>query len=515
MKDFRDRVAVVTGAASGIGRALADRFAAEGMKVVLADVEEKALRLAEAEFREKGVDVLGVQTDVSKPDEIEKLAQETLDAFGAVHIVCNNAGVAGAWGQAWANTLDDWNWIIGVNLWGVIHGVRTFLPIMLEQGDEGHIVNTASLAGLMPGRGIYGVTKQAVVALSESIYNDLKVADAKIGVSVLCPGWVNTNIIDAGRNRPAELARTVDAIPDAAARATGNDGPQFPQDRPAAFRGCRPGVRCDPGRQALHHHAPRDGLPHQRALRQHPLAHNPTRAHIGIDPPSRFRSSPDTYHPTHTPARIDPTMEPRIQYAKTSDGVNIAYWSLGEGDPFVHMPWFRMSHVQLEWQIPEIRRWYEALSDRTQLVRYDARGIGLSQRDVTDHSVDALVRDVEAVVDRLEIERFALFGLVHTGPVAITYAARHPERVSKLVLWCTYARSEDYSQSSEIQATRDVIDKNWEMYTNTLAHVRLGWSEGEPARRFAAVMRESMSPEALHASIDAFRDLDVTDLCRR
>jgi NAD(P)-dependent dehydrogenase (short-subunit alcohol dehydrogenase family) len=185
------------------------------MKVVLADVEEDALRLAEADFREKGVDVLGVRTDVSKHEDIEKLAQQTLDAFGAVHIVCNNAGVAGAWGQAWANTLDDWNWIMGVNLWGVIHGVRTFLPIMLEQGEEGHVVNTASLAGLMPGRGIYGVTKQAVVAFSESLYNDLKVMDAKIGVSVLCPGWVDTNIHDANRNRPAELARTVEAIPDA------------------------------------------------------------------------------------------------------------------------------------------------------------------------------------------------------------------------------------------------------------------------------------------------------------
>jgi len=214
MKEFRDKVAVVTGAASGIGRALADRFAAEGMKVVLADVEEDALRLAEAEMREKGVDVLGVRTDVSKSEDLEKLAQQTLDAFGAVHIVCNNAGVAGAWGQAWANTLDDWNWIMGVNLWGVIHGVRTFLPIMLEQGEEGHVVNTASLAGLMPGRGIYGVTKQAVVALSESLYNDLKMAQSKIGVSVLCPGWVDTNIIDAGRNRPAELARTADAITD-------------------------------------------------------------------------------------------------------------------------------------------------------------------------------------------------------------------------------------------------------------------------------------------------------------
>jgi short-subunit dehydrogenase len=132
-----------------------------------------------------------------------------------VHVVCNNAGVAGAWGQIWENTLDDWKWIMGVNLWGVIHGVRTFLPIMLEQGEEGHIVNTASLAGLMPGRGIYGVTKQAVVALSESLYNDLKVMESKIGVSVLCPGWVNTKIMDAERNRPAALSKTVADLPDA------------------------------------------------------------------------------------------------------------------------------------------------------------------------------------------------------------------------------------------------------------------------------------------------------------
>ena len=214
MKDFKDKVAVVTGAASGIGRGLAERFAEEGMKVVLADVEEEALKKAEAEFREKGVDVLAVQTDVSKAEEIEKLAQETLNAFGAVHIVCNNAGVAGAWGATWENTLADWNWIMGVNLWGVIHGVRIFLPIMLQQGEEGHIVNTASLAGLMPGAGIYGVTKQAVVALSESLYNELKLANARIGVSVLCPAWVNTNIADATRNRPAELANAAEPHPD-------------------------------------------------------------------------------------------------------------------------------------------------------------------------------------------------------------------------------------------------------------------------------------------------------------
>jgi NAD(P)-dependent dehydrogenase (short-subunit alcohol dehydrogenase family) len=193
---------------------MAERFGAEGMKVVLADVEEGALRQVEAEFREKGVDVLGVQTDVSKPEEIEKLAQQTLNAFGGVHIVCNNAGVAGTWGPTWENTLADWNWVMGVNLWGVIHGVRTFLPIMLQQGEEGHIVNTASLAGLMPGAGIYGVTKQAVVALSESLFNELKTANAKVGVSVLCPAWVNTNIADATRNRPSDLANVAEPDPD-------------------------------------------------------------------------------------------------------------------------------------------------------------------------------------------------------------------------------------------------------------------------------------------------------------
>ena len=204
MKDFRDRVAVVTGAASGIGLALAGRFADEGMKVVLADIEEDALRQAEAEFREKGVDVLGVKTDVSKPEEIEKLAQETLDAFGAVHVVCNNAGVVSGFSVV-DSTLKDWEWVMGVNLWGVIHGVRVFLPIMMKQDTEAHIVNTASLAGVMGGGGIYGVTKQGVVALTESLYQDLAQAGSKVRVSVLCPGWVNTQIIDAERNRPEEL----------------------------------------------------------------------------------------------------------------------------------------------------------------------------------------------------------------------------------------------------------------------------------------------------------------------
>jgi NAD(P)-dependent dehydrogenase (short-subunit alcohol dehydrogenase family) len=204
MKEFRDRVAVVTGAASGIGRGLAGRFAAEGMKLVLADVEEDALRQAEAEFREKGVDVLGVRTDVSKSEDIEKLAQETLDAFGAVHVLCNNAGVVSSFSLV-DSSLKDWEWVMGVNLWGVIHGVRVSLPIMMKQDTEAHIVNTASLAGVMGGGGIYGVTKQGVVALTESLYHELASAGSKVKVSVLCPGWVNTQIIEADRNRPDEL----------------------------------------------------------------------------------------------------------------------------------------------------------------------------------------------------------------------------------------------------------------------------------------------------------------------
>ena len=204
-------VAVITGAASGIGRGLAERFAAEGMKVVLADVEKEPLAKLEADLNAKGATVLAVRTDVSKASEVENLAAQTLDAFGAVHILCNNAGVVCS-RPVWEHTLADWEWVLGVNLWGVIHGIRTFVPHMLEQGDECHIVNTASILGLVggSGEGIYKVSKHGVVTLSETLADELAQKAANIQVHVLCPGWVRTGILDASRNRPDALKNPVE-----------------------------------------------------------------------------------------------------------------------------------------------------------------------------------------------------------------------------------------------------------------------------------------------------------------
>jgi len=206
VKELKGKVAVVTGGASGIGRAMAERFAAEGMKIVLADIEEGALSRAESEMRAKGATVASRRTDVSRGEDVEALAAFTVDTFGAVHVVCNNAGV-GVGGVTWQQTVKDWEWVLGVNLWGVIHGVRAFVPIMLQQGDECHVVNTASGAGLhtRPWLAMYCASKHAVVALSESLYHELSLTGSKVKVSVLCPAVVNTRIGESERNRPDDL----------------------------------------------------------------------------------------------------------------------------------------------------------------------------------------------------------------------------------------------------------------------------------------------------------------------
>ena len=222
MKTFRDRVAVVTGAASGIGLALAERFAAEGMKIVMADVEADALERAAAALRGRAAAVLATRVDVARAEDVERLARETYAAFGAAHVVCNNAGVA-VIGAVHEHSLADWQWVMGVNLWGVIHGVRAFVPRMLAGGDEGHIVNTASMAGLTtaPFMSVYDVTKHGVVALSESMYKEFAATGAPIGVSVVCPGLINTSIMRSSRNRPAELAEEGKAGPMAQAFGQG------------------------------------------------------------------------------------------------------------------------------------------------------------------------------------------------------------------------------------------------------------------------------------------------------
>jgi class 3 adenylate cyclase len=208
-------------------------------------------------------------------------------------------------------------------------------------------------------------------------------------------------------------------------------------------------------------------------------------------------------------------MEPRIQYAQTTDGVSIAFWTLGEGTPFVMMPAIPVSHIQLEWQIPDWRRWYERLAEKRKLVRYDSRGNGLSDRDVADLSLDAHVLDLEAVTDRLDLQRFALHAVYHSGPLAIAYAARHPERVSHLILWCSYARALEHMQRGQSEITRGLIDQDWELYTETVAHALLAWSEGEPARRFAAFMRECVTQEAARAILASTRGFDVAALLRQ
>ena len=214
MKDFSGRVAVVTGAASGMGLAFSHKFAEEGMKVVLADIESEPLAMAEAALKAKGAEVLSVRTDVRLEEQINRLADAAFTRFGNVHILCNNAGVAASAAtlrsRPWESPLSDWDWTLGVNFMGVLYGIRAFIPRMLENGDEGHIVNTASMAGLLTGGNAYNVSKHGVVCLTEGIYKEFKGMGAKLSASVLCPGLIRTAILDAERNRPEEFGPVTD-----------------------------------------------------------------------------------------------------------------------------------------------------------------------------------------------------------------------------------------------------------------------------------------------------------------
>lgn len=212
MKDFSNRVAVITGGASGFGKEFARIAADLGMKLVLADVQEDALDATVAEFQARNVPVIGLRTDVSQAGQVQALADAAIEAFGQVNLLFNNAGV-GAGGLIWENSERDWEWVMGVNLYGVVHGVRIFTPLMLAAAEkdpafEGHIVNTASMAGLLnpPAMGVYNVSKHAVVALTETLYQDLGLVTEQVRCSVLCPYFVPTGISQSQRNRPAGLA---------------------------------------------------------------------------------------------------------------------------------------------------------------------------------------------------------------------------------------------------------------------------------------------------------------------
>jgi len=208
MKELREKVAVITGAASGFGREFAIRCADEGMKIILTDIDEGGLATTVALLK-PDAQSLTLRSDVSNADSVEHLAKSTYDRFGACHLLFNNAGVGTA-GPIWLATLDDWKWTFGINVMGVVHGLRSFVPRMLEQKEPSHIVNTASAAGLLApaGSGVYAASKHAVVAVSECLYHELRAQDAAIGVSVLCPAFVDTGISNSERNRPAELAES-------------------------------------------------------------------------------------------------------------------------------------------------------------------------------------------------------------------------------------------------------------------------------------------------------------------
>ena len=215
MQEFAGKVAVITGAASGIGKAITEKCIAEGMHVVMADIEASVLDTVAAELQATTNNkVLPMVTNVAIEAELQKVLDETVDQLGGVHLLFNNAGVGGG-GNSWNATQKDWDWVLGVNLWSVIYGLRVFVPQMLSQNEPCHIVNTASVAGILGGttNALYSVTKHGVVALTENLMVDLEAEGAQIGCSVLCPGFVNTNIFDSGRNRPQDLTNDAEPPP--------------------------------------------------------------------------------------------------------------------------------------------------------------------------------------------------------------------------------------------------------------------------------------------------------------
>jgi len=205
-------------------------------------------------------------------------------------------------------------------------------------------------------------------------------------------------------------------------------------------------------------------------------------------------------------------MEPRIQYAKTADGVSIAFWTLGEGAPLVFMSAAPFSNIQLEWQLPTESLLFEGLAQKRRLVRYDGRGLGLSERNAADFSLDAQMSDLDAVVDRLSLDRFALLGRANAGPAAIVYAGRHPERVSHLILINTYARASDWTRTPQMKALGGLLGRDWETYTETYAHIVWGWSAGEEARAWAGLLRAAVTHEAMQLLARSLREFDVTEL---
>ena len=205
-------------------------------------------------------------------------------------------------------------------------------------------------------------------------------------------------------------------------------------------------------------------------------------------------------------------MEPRIQYAQTKDGVSIAHYAMGEGKPLVYMTAWPYQHLQLEWQYPTFTDIYEPILEKRKLIRFDGRGSGLSEMSVSDYSLEARLMDLESVAERLGLETFDLLGHQSSGPLAIAYAARNPDRLSHLVLYNTYARAADYAATPQITALRGVLDTDWEMFTETSAHVIFGWSEGEEARRWASFMRECVSQDSARASMAARLEDDVAEL---